>query len=99
MPIVYRARALADAEEATDWYEAIEAGLGARFADELHRTVLRLADHPQSGALTRLGVRVTHIPVFWYRVFYLAEDSQIVVLAVRHPAKRPPNLANLKGDS
>ncbi|MBX3473676.1 MAG: type II toxin-antitoxin system RelE/ParE family toxin [Planctomycetes bacterium] len=98
LPVVFRGLALADVEAAFDYYEAKLSGLGSRFAEELHRTVMRLSDHPESGVAARHGVRVTHIPVFWYRVFFLPEPERVVVLAVRHPAKRPPRVAELLGE-
>ena len=63
----------------------------AAFADLVDAAVARLLDHPYSAAETeKPGVRRVYIRRFRYSVFYAVEGDEVVILHVRHAARRWP---------
>ncbi|MCC6575513.1 MAG: type II toxin-antitoxin system RelE/ParE family toxin [Planctomycetes bacterium] len=85
--IHFRIEARVDVLEAFAYLEGRRAGLGARFLESLDVATDRLLDLPMSGVEVKPGVRRVITPVFRYRLFYIVEDAQVVVLAVHHPSR------------
>jgi plasmid stabilization system protein ParE len=87
-PIV-RPEAAADIEDAYQWYEAQQAGLGEEFilaADEVIKAVV--ANPLQFPVIHRQ----THSVLFHrfpYRIFYRIVNDEIVVVACMHGARNP----------
>ena len=79
----------ADLEEAYQWYEERQPGLGSRFAQAAEDCVDRIRERPGLYAMAdeALGVRRGRIDRFPYSVMYLVEPSLVVVLAVIHQAR------------
>ncbi|MBA3355583.1 MAG: type II toxin-antitoxin system RelE/ParE family toxin [Pyrinomonadaceae bacterium] len=90
---VIRLEALDDIEEAAEWYDAQEHGLGADFA----RTILEAIDSlPTNPLIHRLRSRrrnvrwlLTHR--FPYRIVYQVQDRLITVFAVLHTTRHDRN--------
>jgi toxin ParE1/3/4 len=63
----------------------------ATFADLIDAAVARLLDHPHSAEETEIrGVRRVYIRRFRYSMFYTVDGDEIVILHVRHAARRWP---------
>jgi plasmid stabilization system protein ParE len=81
--------------DAVDWYEAREIGLGWRFDDELQAFLQTLKHNPER---FRLAARSTHkakMPEPWPYSIYFAinvEHREIKILAVWHGARSPAEL-------
>lgn len=84
-----RPDALADIEEAAEWYEDQEPGMGADFA----RTILQAIDSLPTNPLIhrvrdrRRNVRWLLPHRFPYRIVYQMQDELITVFAVLHAAR------------
>ncbi|MCA8912729.1 MAG: type II toxin-antitoxin system RelE/ParE family toxin [Planctomycetes bacterium] len=93
MRVVFRGAALLDAEQAFDWLENEQPGLGTRFTDLLDVAVDRIRLWPESAPEVYPGVRCVLVATFRHRVFYRVEPDRAVILAVRHPSRDlpPPN--------
>lgn len=75
--------------EAISAYEQARAGLGQRFKNEVERSILWIADHPElyhprSGSYRRINLRV-----FPYYVAYVVRGQTLWVLAVAHANRKP----------
>lgn len=68
LAVEYRPSALDDVEEARDWYEARQPGLGRRFVSLFNATVDQVRDFPFASTEVFEGVRRALVPVFKYRV-------------------------------
>lgn len=90
MRVEFRNAALLDAEQAFDWLESEQPGLGVRFADLLNLTLDRISAWPESAPELYSGVRCVLVPRFRHRVFYRVEPDRAVILAVRHPSREVP---------
>lgn len=88
--IELRPEALADLEEAVEWYETRSTGLGSRLVREFLRAISSLEDAPLVPRLRhrRLGVRWIFPKRFPYRIVYRIEGESVVVLAIIHAARR-----------
>jgi len=77
-----------DLQEAYDWLEEEESGLGERFKADFLATYRRLAVGPQHFAVRFAGIHRINLARFSYGIFYVVTDSEVRVLAVLHAARR-----------
>ena len=84
-----RPEAERDVETIFYWYEEQRAGLGREFLDELDVVYARIAKFPFIHAKLYRGLRRARLRRFPVRVFYLVSESEILVVAVIHRARRP----------
>lgn len=89
LSIVFRVEAQAEFDEAFDWYEQQQAGLGVDFLTCVVEVLDRIESLPEVYELVFEDVRRAIVRRFPYLVLYKVESSQIVVLAVFH-SKRDP---------
>ncbi len=91
MSVLLRLAATRDVEHIAENYDRLQAGLSKRFRKELDEVFDRLDLYPLSsptvdgyGPIRRAHLR--HLP---HMVFYLPEDTNVVVLRVMHSAQSP----------
>jgi toxin ParE1/3/4 len=89
IPLFVRPEAVADLQEAFEWYEKRAPGLGAQLVGELDRALASIAANPLAFSKIHRAMRRTLLRRFPYGVFYLVEDDRIVVLAILHTARHP----------
>jgi len=89
--IGYRFLTPADEEmtEASAFYEAASAGLGAGFLDEVQRVISILRDHPELGQPVGRGLRRALLHRFPFSLIYSVEVDMILIVAVAHQRRRP----------
>lgn len=96
-PVVPRARALQDVEEAIAYYlaeDAPQAALG--FVDALEKAYARLGRHPSAGSpryaheLEIPGLRTRALKGYPYLVFYVERDDHVDVWRVLHGQRDVP---------
>jgi toxin ParE1/3/4 len=91
LPVVLRRKAQAELDEAIDWYERQQAGLGVEFADRVQAVFDQISATPEMHAIVYSDVRTALIRQFPYSVYYRIRADRVVVLAVFHN-KRNPNI-------
>lgn len=75
--------------EAAQYYDSEEPGLGASFLQEVHRCLESIETSPGSGAILRGSVRRRLLRRFPYALLYRTTASGIRVLAVMNLKRRP----------
>jgi toxin ParE1/3/4 len=90
----YHPEALAEFRADVAWYEERGAGLGDRFEASVDEMVDTLLEWPESGAVWHGGdispvVRSRRVAGFPYRVVYLVQDTELVVVALAHEKRKP----------
>lgn len=82
---------LAEAEvnEAIAYFDQQREGLGDRFEQDLQTTVVFVTEHPLAGKMLSKRVRRFRLRTFRYNVIYIADDKEIVIVAVAHHRRRP----------
>jgi plasmid stabilization system protein ParE len=89
LPIVFRAEARVEFDEAFDWYEQQQAGLGADFLMCVAELLERIESLPEAYEVVFENVRRAVVHKFPYLILYKVEPNQVVILAVFH-SKRDP---------
>jgi plasmid stabilization system protein ParE len=89
LPIVFRVEAQAEFDQALDWYEQQQAGLGNDFLNDVSDALEQVVLMPKSSAQVFADVRRTVVRRFPYSILYCIEETQIVVIAVFHTKRNP----------
>ena len=91
MRVRYSPRAIGDLEGIAD-YLATRSRQGMRAVESsIRATVALLGEFPRSGRVLEQRPQVRVIPVarFPYLIFYTVTDGMVVILHIRHGARRP----------
>ena len=89
LPIVLRAAAQDEADEAARWYEGQRAGLGADFVAELQRVLDVISAQPGRYPVAAGDTREAPLSRFPYCVYYRVGRSRVAVTAVFHTSRDP----------
>jgi len=76
-------------DDAFDWYEMEQSGLGQRFLAEVRSALKRIAIFPDSCAVIAPGLRRCMTRKFPYSLIYGVEDDTVVIVAVAHMHRTP----------
>jgi toxin ParE1/3/4 len=88
--VIVRPLAEADVQQASDWYEEKELGLGARFLDELRDSFARIRRMPLQFPAIGKGLRRALLRRFPYAIYFVPHDEhRVVIIAVLHQHRNP----------
>ena len=86
-------RFLPDAEtdfnEAIDYYEECQAGLGTDFAVEVHQAIKRIIEYPDGWTKVSPNCRRCLLNRFPFGIIYSVEEDSILILAVMNMHRHP----------
>ena len=88
-PVIYRRLARAEFDDAVDWYEQQQAGLGDRFADAVHGVIARISANPNLHRVVHKDIRRAIVRGWPYVIYYRIEPNQVVVTSVFHSKRNP----------
>ena len=83
-PVVLRGLAERDVQDARDWYESKQVGLGVKFTRRLSDTVAVIGKMPELFGVIGPGVRAATIRRFPHIIYYSVYPDRVEVLAVLH---------------
>jgi toxin ParE1/3/4 len=89
LPVVLRDEALAEFDEAFDYYENKKPGLGVDFVARVQRVFDRIAANPLMHGVVFADIRKAVVTRFPYCVFYRPETTRVEVIAVFHSRRDP----------
>ena len=89
MSFAFHPEAEAELNEAVEYYEEVEPGLGYEFALEAHAAVHRAVAYPQAWPALEGEVRRSLLKRFPYGVLYTEWAEGILILAVMHLHRQP----------
>jgi plasmid stabilization system protein ParE len=89
LPVVYRRQVGRDLAAGFGYYEGQTQGLGEGFLAAVDSVFDAIERYPQMFAQVHGEVRRALVSRFPYAVFYRAESTRVVVLAVLHTARDP----------
>ncbi|MCI4400136.1 MAG: type II toxin-antitoxin system RelE/ParE family toxin [Campylobacteraceae bacterium] len=81
--------AFAELEDAKEYYDLEQPGLGKRFKQDVKEAVNRVANSPTLYPVARDGVRKCILHRFPYTVFYALGENEILILAVASHYREP----------
>jgi len=91
-PIIFRPLARMELDEAVDWYEKRQEGLGWELKETVERMLARVVASPEQSRQVRGGTRRAVLRRFPYTVYFLSEPQAIIVVAVFHGKRDPRHL-------
>jgi plasmid stabilization system protein ParE len=89
MRIRFLAAARSEFSEAVSYYDPKEPGLGDEVADEVWKTISRIASHPSAWQQLSSRTRRCLTRRFPYAVIYCAQTNSILIIAVMHLKQHP----------
>lgn len=87
--LIVRRRAEAQAFRARNWYESQLEALGQNFVVELDHAVRKAHENPQHYQIVHREIRRVLLRRFPYAVFFVAEQTRVIVLAILHQYEDP----------
>jgi plasmid stabilization system protein ParE len=80
-----------DFDEAFEYYEEKQVGLGERFANEVNRTLIQIENHPLRARIIKGNYRIVNFKIFPFQIVYLYNKTldRISISAIHHTAKHP----------
>jgi plasmid stabilization system protein ParE len=85
----FTSTAQAELQEAVEFYEAAENGLGARFLDEVEAVVARIITHPEAWTQMSPRTRRCRTHRFPYGLFYQIRTDEILIVSVMDLRRDP----------
>lgn len=89
MRVVFDPLAKRELDEARDYYNQQQPGLGAEFQEAVKDGLRRLREWPESGAVELQDVRRAVLRRFPYKLLYAVQPDHVYVLAVAHQYRQP----------
>jgi plasmid stabilization system protein ParE len=88
--VVFDREARVEFEDAVEWYNEREPGLGDRFKAEVNAAIQRILKDPERFPLRGLNVRRASVETFKkYNILFRIERDYISVAAVFHGSRNP----------
>lgn len=78
-----------DLSDAASWYEQQRLGLGHEFLDDAQSAFKRIAADPMSFPVLHRNMRRALMNRFPFGIYFVIEQSTIVVLAAIHGSRHP----------
>jgi len=89
LPVVLRPEARQEYDDAFDYYESRQAGLGAAFAARVQNVLTRIGNNPKMHAIVSGDIRKAVVTKFPYCIFYRELTDRVEVIAVFHTSRDP----------
>lgn len=90
--LILRKEAEEDIRSAQAWYESQRENLGRAFVTEIDRTLESIREHPEAYPQYFKTARRVLCRRFPYAVYFVYDNSDIMILAVLHQRRHPATL-------
>ena len=80
--------AVIDIQEAFEWYEMQQTGLGFEFIEEIENGFANICEHPKYYTSINKVFRRIKIKMFPYLIVYEIEKNTIIINSVRHGSRK-----------
>jgi plasmid stabilization system protein ParE len=89
LPVVFRPPARDEYDQAFEWYELRQPGLGLEFEEEVERVLGEVAAHPRRYPVVLRDIREAPVRRFPYCVYYRGRSGRLIVVSVFHTSRDP----------
>lgn len=86
-----------DVIEAAEWYERSSRELALDFVDRVEEAVSKILSDPHRRSPIDFGLRYWPLKRFPHIVFYDITETEILLIGVMHPARRPDKWIDRSG--
>lgn len=83
LPLAYHREVRADIDEAYQWYEGKQEGLGEDFLVKLGTILEGVQEFPELYGRVFQNIRAARVPRFPYLAYYRIDSERILVLAIQ----------------
>jgi plasmid stabilization system protein ParE len=91
--VIFDREARLEFEDAIEWYDEREPGLGDRFKAEVNATIQRILEDPERFPFSGRTIHKARVETFnKYNVHFRIKPDFIVLVAVFHGARKPARL-------
>ena len=91
MKLRYTDPATEELQQSISYFRERAPSLVADFADGIDRAAAQILDNPHLARATEIAkIRRWYIRRFKYSIFYTIEGDEVVILHIRHAARRSP---------
>ena len=87
--VVVRSEAERDIRDARRWYATISPVLGEQFLEAVDQAITSSADKPRAFPVIYRSLRRVLLRKFPYALFFVAEETRVIVVGVLHQARHP----------
>jgi plasmid stabilization system protein ParE len=89
--LILREKALSEIEEAFNWYEAQQTGLGEKFLEAILHYAKVILKNPNSFKTTYKNFKEIPVKKFPYLIVYFIDErkNKIIILSVFHTSRNP----------
>ncbi len=96
MRVRFTPRAFSDLDVIRTYIHQFSPAAAGRVVALIEKVASRLADFPESGSVSdELGAHVVFSRRYPYRIYYRIAADEIVILHIRHTARRPPQSGDI----
>ena len=88
-PYYFHPEALEEADQAAQFYEERQSGLGTRFLDVLEDALTRIQRNPRLYQKISGNIRKCRVLRFPYGIIFRDQDDSIEIIAVMHLKRKP----------
>lgn len=81
--------AVEDIEDAKQWYNSKQKGLGDEFVEEVEESVTNIQNNPFQFPVKHENIRQAQTKRFPYLISFVIEKIEIIVLSVLHGSRDP----------
>ena len=96
MEVEWRDRAIHEAQDAYDWYEAQSMGTGERFIAELDEHINFIQRRPKGYPKWRSDYRKVTLIFFPYKVIYRVDGERVIIFSVFHNKRDPKHWGRVR---
>lgn len=89
LPLEFHPLVRDEIDDAHDWYEQRQAGLGGDFLDEVQRVLADISANPARFGFADGDIREGLLNRFPYAIYYRVLPNRVRVLAVFHTSRDP----------
>lgn len=89
MTYSYHPSSRKELDDATDYYDQIDPGLGDGFLEDVNDCLARILKFPHAWTKLRDKVRRCRTHRFPYSLVYEVDDEHVFILAVMHSSRKP----------
>ena len=96
LTVLWRDRAIHEAQDAFDWYEAKTRGLGEGLLTELDAEVDALVQHPKGYPKWRGPYKKINLQRFPYVIVFRVVQNAVVIFSVFHSKRDPKHWGRIR---
>lgn len=78
-----------DLNDAVDYYETCQPGLGTDFLIEIRKSISRILEYPDGWTRVSVNIRRCLANRFPYEIIYTVADGSVLILAVANQHRHP----------